>query len=225
MVSFFECEFCEKKLSTKEKYDKHNCTYKKRNAVLLTSKGNTAFVYYNIWMKMRSAKEKNKLTFLHSKYFSCFIDFVKFSNIKGIPNKKLYIKFMVTNNILPNLWRDDRMYKFFIDYYDTNVSPVEKVNDSLRTLNKLSEILETDLGDVISHLTASDISRLIHERQLSPWLLLLSDRFKTYLHYLKDQSQYILLTNTIDIDFWKKEMRTHKEDVLKIKQIIKEFAI
>lgn len=222
---FFECEFCGKKLVKKDAFDRHECEKLKRYKLCKTKKGLNAFDDYKYWLTAKGRTVKKLQTFMDSKFFNSFIEFQTFSAEKGIPDKKLYMDFMIRRNLSPMLWRSESIYQKFIEYYDSEVSPEFKVRLTLKTMMKLANILDCDIAEVFDNMLPSEVARLIYDRRLSPWLLLFSKRFKKYLHMLSDPSQYVMITTLIDHMEWEQRFRKEKETVKKIKAIVTELDI
>lgn len=224
---FYECNYCNKKLSSQYAYSKHNCEKKKKVELCRTRTGMAAFYDYSYWLKQKGNNVKSIETFLSSKFFKTFIEFQGFASEKGIPDKKIFISFMVKKNISPVLWKNKMIFDAFIDHFDTTVSPMKKVKISLNTLILLSDIFECDIGEVYDHLLPSEISMLIHERKLSQWLLLLSEKFKHRLHMIDSVSQHTMLSSVLDSDYWKIKFqdKQNKDTIDEIKQIINKLAL
>lgn len=224
-LPFYECQYCGKKIIKKETFDKHTCDRMRKFVLCKTKKGMNAFNDYKFWLKIK-LKDVHKVdTFVDSKFFNTFIKFQNFASSKGIPDKKLFIKFAVEKDLSPMMWQNDDVYEMFILHYDATRTVMEKVNDTLATMLRLSELLECKIGDVLEHLMPSELSRLIFERRLSPWVLLLSKKFMHYLHMLKDPSQYAMITSVIDADKWHNEFKRKPQKVEKIKTIISELDL
>ena len=164
---FYECEFCSKKLQTERALDKHICEKMKRHRLCKTKAGLAAFNDYCMWLKNKGKVVTKIETFVDSKFFSTFIDFQKFAAEKGIPNKRMYIDYMTSNDLTPALWKNVMIYNKFITHFDDNVDPMVKVKISVDTLMMLSEIFDCTPGEAFTQLLPSEISRLIYERRLS----------------------------------------------------------
>lgn len=222
---FYECHYCAKKLVKKSSFDRHECEPMKRHKLCKTKKGFNAFNDYKQWLSYRGKLISKLETFVDSRYFNAFIEFQTFANEKGIPDKALYIKLMATLGMSPSMWRTTQLYERYIVEFDSEKTPMEMFNISLRTLNRLSQLIDCKPSDVYGHLLPSEISRLIFERRLSPWLLLLSPKFLHYLHTVKDPSQHIMITNLIDPVGWQKIFRKNGEIVESIKKTISELNL
>lgn len=224
-LPFYECQFCGKKIIKKKTFDSHECEKMKRHKLCKTKRGLNAFIDYKHWLSLKGRTISKLETFVDSKFFNAFVQFQEFVSIKGIPDKKMYMALMTELWLSPMLWRTDALYERYIATYDETKTPIQMVTITLRTLQRLSELLECDINGVFEYLLPSEVARLIYERRLSPWLLLLSPTFTHYLHMLKDPEQFILISNLIDSDVWNQKFKKNKEDVKRIKEIIKELDL
>lgn len=223
-IEFFECKYCLKKLSTEKRLEIHNCVKKERWEYLSTKQGFHAYEDYQYWLYCKNNKKiNNKRTFIDSRFFVAFKEFQTFCNDKGIPDKKMYIDYMVERQIPPMLWRLSDSYNLFISYYDNDVPNDIKIQFTFNLLDQLVNILECDKREIFTCLTASDISKLVFERRLSPWVLLLNKNFLYYLHNIPSVEQYRLLTTTIDIDFWKLKFKNNPAETQRIKKIVENY--
>lgn len=222
---FYECQHCSKKLLRKDAFDKHLCEPMRKLALCKTKKGNSAFQDYKYWLSLKKRTVFEFNTFMNSKFFNAFVQFQEFCSEKGIPDKKLFINLMVEIDMSPFIWRTDFIYEKYIAHYDSTKTPIQMATITLSTLSKLAEILECDIGDVLENLMPSELSKLIFERRLSPWVLLLSKKFMHYLHMITDQTQYIMITSIVNPVEWHKTFKTKPKSVGEIKSLIKEFNL
>jgi hypothetical protein len=222
---FYECTHCGKKLVRKASFDRHECDQMKRLKLCRTKKGFNAFNDYKQWLSYKGKLISKLETFMDSRYFNAFIDFQTFAHEKGIPDKKLYIRLMATLGMSPSLWRSSALYERYIVEFDSEKTPMELVDISLRTLHSLSKIIDCRIHEVYQHMLPSEISRLIFERRLSPWLLLLSPKFLHYLHTVKEPSQHVMITHLIDPAKWQAVFRKNAEVVADIKKIVSELNL
>lgn len=220
---FHECKYCFKKLSTKENLEKHTCRSKERWEYLSTKKGYQAFNDYSYWLNKKKSSVPKKQTFVDSRFFNSFSEFQIFVLDKGIPDKKMYMDFMISNNVSPMLWRMQESYDMFIRFFDESVETDVKCNLTFKLITELASILECKRAEVFGQLLASDVSRLVFERRLTPWVLLSSKEFLSYMHNLNSVENYRLLYSTIDVDIWKIEFKKNPEKVKNILNKVEEF--
>lgn len=221
---YYECEYCYKKLTTQARLDKHSCEAKKRAEYLATNKGKSAFYCYEMWNNLRGYSVKNLQTFLESKYFKAIERFIKFCNSTGIPDRKHYIQYMIDKDIMPVRWTDVEVYDEYIQHFDNTKTPEEMARISMDTIFDLADLFECEIGEVLSHMYASDLMKLVVARKLSPWILLPSKSFMEYMKTEVTAEQKILINSTINYDIWGRKFRENPEAVKEMKEIVKEMS-
>jgi hypothetical protein len=222
---FFECPHCSKKLTTEARLEKHNCEEKKRFDYLQTMKGKSAYYCYKAWMNYQGRKVKDQDTFLNSKYFNNFKEFVLFCNRVGIPDRKHYVEYMADKSMTPSHWTLPDVYEDYIRHFDASKTPKEMAEITVSTMFDLSEIFECQIGEVFEHMTSADIMRLVTARKLSPWILLFSKGFMTHLRTDTTAEQRILINTVISHKFWRTKFSEDPESTQMMKDIVEEFKI
>jgi hypothetical protein len=222
---FYECQYCGKKLLKESSLLKHSCAQMEKMRICKTRKGTSAFNDYKTWLSFKLKTVSKLETFVDSKFFNTFVKFQDFAASKGIPDRKAFMRYMVQRNMPPTMWQSDDTYDAFILHYDATVSPMAMVKTTLSTMQKLATILECDINQIFDDLLPAEVAKLIFERRLSPWVLLLSKKFTHYLHMLKDPSQYVMITTVIDVDDWHLKFKKNPTVVAEIKTIITELDL
>lgn len=220
---FYECEHCYKKLTTQARLDKHSCEQKKRAEYMATPKGIGALYCYETWMSLQGYSTKGVEAFMESKFFKPIERFVKFCNSTAIPDREHYIKFMVSKGLLPSKWYDVDVYDEYLQHFDRSVTPLEAARITADTLYDLADLFECEIPEVLGHIAASDLMKLVVARKISPWLLLLS---KSFLQYMKNEvtpEQRLLIHATISHDVWSKKFKDHPETIKVMKEIVTEL--
>lgn len=222
---FYICKYCDKKFLDHIKYEKHSCERGNRYKFCKTKTGLNAFEMYKKWIFLLKKRNVNQLdTFIDSKFYVSFVEFEKFSKFKGIPDKIMYINYMIEKNIQPSLWRNDTTYNSFISYFDMSVPPLKKVKITLTTMHNISLIFDCKISEVFNYLQASDICTLIYERRFSQWLLLLSAKFTEFIRKTTGQSR-ILLDAALDRVIWQDKLNDDPNSTTQIKKILQEFNL
>jgi hypothetical protein len=222
---FFECPHCCKKLTTEARLAKHNCEEKKRYDYLQTMKGKSAFYCYKAWMNFQGRQVKDQDTFMNSKYFNSFVEFVKFCNRVGVPDRKHYVEFMVDKGLMPTHWVMPDVYEEYIRHFDVSKTPKQMAEITMSTIFDLSEIFECEPGEVFEHMTSADIMRLVTARKLSPWLLLFSQGFMNHIRTDTTPEQRILINTVISHKMWRNRFNEDPESVALMRSIVEEFKI
>lgn len=213
-------------MARKSTFEKHQCEQLKRHNLCRTKAGLTAFENYKYWLNKKNNKTIKKVeTFINSRSFTSFIEFENFCKQRGIPDSKLYIDFMVSLEAPPSLWRAPDFYDKFIEYFDAEVSPKTKMTITMRTIDSLATVLDCNPNEIFRHLYPSEVATLVHERRLSPWILLFSTKFLHYMHMVKDPSQHTMLTTVINARRWKDIIDSDPEAVRLAKRIVEELNL
>lgn len=226
MQPFYECNYCGKKMAKKTTFDKHECEQLKRHKLCRTKTGLTAFEDYRYWLRKKNNKNIRELsTFVNSRAFNAFIEFQNFVKKQGIPDTRLYIDFMVSIGVVPSLWRSPDFYDKFIEYFDSQVPPLTKIKITVLTLDSIASVLDCDVHEVFRYLYPSEVATLVHERRLSPWILLLSGKFLHYMHMVKDPAQHTMLTTVINPRMWKEILSSDQAALEKAKMVVQELNL
>lgn len=222
---FYECPHCCKKLTTEARLEKHNCDLKKRHDYLQTMKGKSAFYCYKAWQNFRGFAVKDQDVFMNSKFFNSFVEFIKFCNRVGIPDRKHYISYMVEKDMLPTQWVKPDVYEEYIRHFDNSKTPLEMASITMDTIYDLSEIFECELGEVFEHMSSADIMRLVTARKLSPWILLFSKGFMSHIRHETTAEQRILINTVISHKVWSNKFKDNPKSVEAMKRIVNELKI
>ena len=198
----FECQYCDTGFLTEVQFNKHNCREKERMMVLETPSGITAYGYYKTWFQKKKMNIPTKNTFISSRHYNPFFTFAKFVKQMGIPDTKIYIEFMVERGVMPQHWYHSAIYGVFIDHFDNTCPMTTHTRITLFTMDRLATTFECEIGDVIFKLKAGDLAKLIQSRNLSPWVLLLSEKFRIMLTSIP-VSERDYIESVINLNRWK----------------------
>lgn len=222
---FFECEYCKKKFKSSVNHQKHLCEKKKKYMLLESKYGKTAYICYENWRKLKGFYAPTKDTFVTSKYFKSFINFVDFCNKKSIPEKNGFINAMVIKDIPPSLWANDMYYDFYISNFDIIYTPLRQVEISLENLYKLSSILECPLDKIFEKVGVIDLLKLIVVKKLSPWLLLFMKSFQHHIAFCVTEEERDLIDTIIVATEWQEKFQNDQKSVEKIKVLMTSLNI
>lgn len=102
---------------------------------------------------------------------------------------------------------------------------MDQTQTSIKTLIKIAEKHDVDLADVFTKLTVPELIRMLQTRQLSPWLLLHSVKFKEIYRNQCSTEQKMIMGTLIKGDFWAQKIEDNQEAVEKIKLLVSEMGI
>jgi hypothetical protein len=192
---------------------------------LETKSGITAFLYYKVWFKKRNLFEPKISSFISSRYYNSFFKFVLFVNKVGIPDPTLYIEIMSSENILPSHWYNEDIYNFFKSRYDDDISPKTHVRITLTIMSKLSRILNCEINEIFNHIEPIDLARLIETKNISPWVLLFSPKFKHFFANKLNNEEKKIIEQTININLWKLIIEKNRKYIPEIKKYIEDIQL
>lgn len=221
----FECQFCGAQFLSQENLDDHRCREMERFDELETTAGMQAFRCYQIWFKARGFRPPQKRAFVSSPLYNSFFRYIKYKRKMGIPDDKIYIGIMAEENILPQNWYNDDIYRYAMKKFDSEFDPKTHARITLVTLDRLAKKFDCEISQVFDHLRPSDTIKLIQSRNLSPWVLLLSPRFKKYLHEETTKEERMMISSAMNIKHWKMMFELKKNKVPETKDYIKQLNL
>lgn len=215
----FQCKFCDTSFVQETRFVKHNCKFMKRDEVLKTHKGQSAWLHYQKWMKCSKKNVNQKTSFIYSKFFTTFVKFEDFSKKVHI-NTTIFIKQMCERNIPPTMWTDDGAYGIYLEYMDKRARPNALADITIDTLIQIATDAKIDTGDIFDNISVGEIIRLIQQRRLSPWILLNSVKFKKFFVSGTTESEKTILQALIRPHFWTEKFNKHPKIVERMKRFV-----
>ena len=221
----FECEYCETKFLTEVEFGKHHCREKERAEMLCTNEGVEAYTCYKTWFKKKKQFTPSQQVFIGSRYYNPFIKFAEFSKRVAIPDVDMYIGLMVEKEVLPQHWYHNDIYEMFLEYLDYECSPQLHLRITLQTLERVSKIFECKMSEVFEELEPSDMVKLIQSRNISPWVVLLSSRFKSVLANDMIPIEREFVEDAIKLDRWKLIIKRGGKHIPEIRTYINQLDL
>lgn len=166
---------------TENGFMKHHCPQRDRLEELKSARGQTAYAMYSEWMRLQKRSVPPADTFLISKQYKHFVNFVDWADKTAIPDPMQFVKIMVDTDTQPVLWCRHTTYALYLQWYDNMYPPEQQFVDTLDRLGELALDIRCDIVDVYFQLGPDEIARLVRRRKLSPWLLVVSTRFLKYV--------------------------------------------
>lgn len=227
---YHQCDFCPKTFVNKENLRKHEekCEFKLRHDFITNhGAGINMYKLYLYWLRSngKSIKYVDRQTFIHSIHYKAFKRFIKFAKKKSIPDKKTYIKICNGFNLSPRDWTLEKTYEIFLEVFDELIPVNKQIEKSVDTIYTLADALEIEPENIFEELDASDISRLIRARKISPWFFLNSAKFKKFLcnrASAKDREHIQKSTNT---QRWKEIFSKNPKKRNNVRSIIKQMGL
>lgn len=220
----YQCKFCEKRFIKESWYLAHKCKQMRRAETLQSVDGQAAWDTYQTWMLFQKKVVSRTESFIDSRFFNSLLKFVKWSRDVGIPDRKIFIRFMVEQNISPLIWTNDEIYTSFLEYFDLRVAPLDHVRIAVDTLLDLCEEYECEASHIFEKIDPNVVIINLRQRKLSPWLLLNSKAFRHMFANRTTEHQKIVLQTLIRYDHWKKQFDKNKSVLDEIKIIIQSMG-
>lgn len=221
----YQCSFCGTHFVTEDRFIKHNCKHMIRDEEFRTVEGQAAWGYYKAWMKsMRRVVPKDK-SYLKSKFFNSFMRFAAHVKKMKIPDTDAFIWLMKEKDISPTIWTNDLVYTAYLEFMDRKVAPKRHAEITINTLFDEAEERQIAVGDVFDNMLANELIQLMRRRQVSPWFLLNSKKFKQFFIDSTTREEQIIMESIIRPQYWKTKFDANPEAIKNIQIYIKELNL
>lgn len=222
--SGWHCPYCKKTFVLEKAFMSHQCKEKKRVEEIKTPLGQAAYQYYAQWMRLKKMKAPSIDTFITSRYYLSFIKFATFIQKLSISYPDAFMKLMVLRDIGPVLWCRDQTYTIYLEWIDKNEDPYQLVLTSIEILEKIAQQEKLDFFNIFNNLGYKRVLEFIRLRNISPWLLLHSDKFKQFLMGLENDETSLLM-GIINVQYWSKVLSENTEVSKELVLIVKEIGL
>ncbi len=220
------CKYCHRVYVRENAFLAHKCDRMKKEEELKTPDGQAAWNYYRTWMKHKNRVPPTSPAFLASKYFKTFVKFVKFTKQIKLPMPEKFIWWSIIKDYPPNMWLDDEVYTQYLDFLDTTYDPLDQVSNSINTLLDYADNKQIDVSDIFEAINPNELIQLIRIRQVSPWLLLFSKKFKSMWTTRMSNEQQIIMETIIRPEYWGERLNQKPVSTKnQIKRYISELGI
>jgi hypothetical protein len=196
-----------------------------RTEELKTHLGQTAYSLYGTWMKMYKRSVPRIESFMVSRYYGAFIKFAQYIKEVNLPDVESFIQMMIEKDLTPHLWTNDKVYVQYLEFLDRRTSPIKHASFTTTALLRIADDHNIDVSEVFTVLMPGDILQMIRTRQLSPWILLVSGKFKQHVLTKWSPEEQNLLENLIRPVYWKQKFDKNPEIVKYMKEFTKELNI
>lgn len=220
------CKFCGTTFTTETWFVKHKCAAMVREEQFKSPAGQAAWNYYKSWMKVKhKSLTSSAQAFKKSKYFNTFYNFTKFVKKTHLPDINIFIELMVRTNVDPNYWSSDAAYRRYLEYITRQLPAKELAKITIKTLFDIAEAGEVDVSEVFGLLTPNEVIQLLHQRRLSPWILLNSKKFIDFYMKTTSSEERIVMETIVNPDYWAARFKKQPKDVEMVKQYITELGL
>lgn len=221
---YYECRFCNKLFKRETAFVKHNCKERQRHHEASSVEARTAFNMFKKWMLLKHKREVHYETFKLSRFYNSFLKFANYYRlINGLPNLDEFLSLMVSRDISPAYWLNDRVLSFYINQMDLS-TPIVKIGKSVKSVIKICNAYDCETSNFFNYIEFDVMISFIKLHKLSPWLLLNSKQFMVWLDNLTVDQQYIM-DNIIDCDKWVATFKDDAKSVKFAKQCVQELEL
>lgn len=210
----YQCDYCLARFKTESRFLKHYCKAMKRDEDFRSLEGQAAQLFYRSWMKQKHrAHTTSPSAFKDSKYFNVFMKFVDFAKRTHLPDTKAFIKLMVQQKIEPNNWTSDIAYGRYLEWV-TRVLPTERLLEiTVTTIFDYADEHHVNPHDIFTVISPNEVIQLLHQRRVSPWILLNSKKFSEFFRDNTNSEERVIMESLINPDYWMKRFNTHETDL------------
>ena len=221
----YECKFCHTKFKTEDRFMKHHCKHMQRDEDFRTVTGQAAWMYYKAWNKAQRRIVPKGRAYLKSKYFNSFMRFATFVKKMKIPDTDAFIWLMVEKDLLPTIWTNDQVYTLYLEFMDRKVAPKRHAEITINTLFDEADERGIDVSEIFDHITPNELIMLMRRRQVSPWFLFNSKKFKQFFVNSTSPEERIVMESIIRPHYWKKKFDENPKDVKNMQTYAKELNL
>jgi hypothetical protein len=183
------CQACSRSFATENGFMHHRCKDREKLLELQSPVGQAAYSFYAEWMRLKKRSIPDQTRFSASRQYNYFIKFSHWSEKTAIPHPLQFIKLMIEQDIEPILWCRTNTYIMYLQWYDNTYPPRDQFMETLKLLEQKAQDYGVTLNSVYSAIGPSALSKLVKRRKLSPWLLVASPNFLSWIQSLPAQER------------------------------------
>jgi len=220
------CDFCAQTFKSESRFIKHKCKAMVREEEFKSPAGQAAWNYYKTWMKLKhKSVVSSALAFKKSQYFSTFYNFTKFVKKTHLPDIKLFIDLMVRTGVDPHYWSSDAAYRKYLEYVTRQLPPHDLAKITIKTFFDIATAADVEVSEIFNVLTPNEVIQLLHQRRLSPWVLLNSKKFADFYINGTTSEERIVMETIVNPDYWMGRFKKHPKDAEVVKNYITELGL
>lgn len=209
----YRCDYCHARFKSEKRFMKHKCKEMKREEDFKSLEGQAAHLFYKSWMKHKHHTTTTYAeAFKNSQYFTAFMKFVAFVRKTHLPDTNIYIELMVRLKIEPNNWTNDIAYGKYLEHVTRVLSAEKLIEITVKTLFDIVDEADANIADVFTVIAPNDVIQLLHQRRISPWILLNSKKFTEFFRDQTNSEERVIMESIINPDYWMKRFKAHPDD-------------
>jgi hypothetical protein len=220
----YQCKHCTKRFARESTLFKHECKEMLRAKEIKSPIGMKAYSLYKRWMEKQQRSVPPIETFMGSDFYSSFVKFAKYTQDLHVSNPEIYVDVMVKEKLSPLHWTVDDAYSMYLEYIDKRLDPYDQAERTINYLGDVADALEVEIGSVFNELSYGDMLDLVNQRQLSPWILFCSKKFKEWVAKLEPTDKTNLM-KAIGVVYWQMMLERNPNVVEDMKTIVVEMGL
>lgn len=221
----WRCQRCKRVFVREHNFNNHVCRLSPGEIRKTDPLTQPAWEYYRLWMTAKKRATPSVDTFVHSRLYTAFVDFVVFARKVKLVAPDRFIRLMVAKDFQPQMWTMDGVYMQYLDYIDTELTPLERVEISIDTLFAHANKHDVDISCVFEHTDPDDLIKWLRSQKVSPWLLLNSKKFAWYYANVLTAGHRDVLNSMVRADYWFDKTKQDPELTKQLKAIISELGL
>lgn len=190
-----------------------------------SNEGQRAWSFYKSWMKLYHRSTPNNKAFIKSKFFNAFIRFAVYSQKVHLVDIGAFIWLMKEKELPPSMWTNDIVYIKYLDFLDRKIKPTKLIAISIDTLFDEAKRLHVSVKNIFTVITTNELILLLRRRQLSPWILLNSGKFKQFYITKTSTEEKTIINSIIKFKYWNERFRDNPKTIKNIRAYIKELNL
>lgn len=222
----FECEFCGKGFVKASTFQVHMCEKKRRHFSRDEKHVKAGLHAFKRFYELTtpSASKKTFDDFVVSPYYTAFVKFGSFLINTAPIYPDRFIDYTIKSGVKLDKWCRDDLYEKYI----SELIKIEPANSALertiKTMTKWGDVNKTPWEHYFKYVNTNRATHDVLEGLISPWVILNCIAGKEMLSRLSDE-QIDIISLVVDPVFWSKRFRELPNDVIFVKQVIKEAKL
>jgi hypothetical protein len=108
----------------------------------------------------------------------------------------------------------------YIEHLDRKSTPLEQAKLTVETLLTVADKRQADVSNIFEMLSPNEVIHLLRTRQVSPWLLLCSRKFKLFFKDKTTPEQRLIMETLIRPDYWLEKFEKSPKELEAIKHYV-----
>ena len=219
-----KCVYCGRTFVREKSLYNHTCAKKLRFLDKDTRPSRIAFAAFSKFYTtvQRSKKPKTIDDFIHSSYYSEFLQYGKYVVDNNILNPEYFIDFCLKNGLKLRDWTKDSVYETYLRETNKKEDPARGAERTILLMKQWADETGNNYNDFFRLIDTNQFIYYIKLGRISPWVLYNCDSGKELLENRISHDQLNIIAEWIDPDYWMKKFLLNKKDRNFLKSVLKE---